>query len=119
LLAAAGITFTQIKPALSAERTQASNAAEFQQKARDNLAAARQAETEREALVQSTKDELTAAERDKAAAAAKKDELIREFETQNTTKETASREMEELEAQLNELGGLSRLVQELKAEQGR
>lgn len=119
LLAAAGISFTQLKPALTAERTQAANAATYLEKAEATLAAARQAEKDRQGLLESTKDKLTAAERAKAEAAAKKDEVAREYDLQASTRDALANEMEELESRLAELGGLNTLIQELKAEQAR
>lgn len=119
LLAGAGIMFSMVRPVFIAERKQVGLATENQEKARKQRteaeAAVKTAETELTAI----KGTLTKAEAERVAAAAKKDEAAKAVEAAMAEKETASKEIAELETKLKDLGGLDTLVADLKAQEAK
>ena len=119
LLAGGGIIYGMVRPVLVAERLQVTNAEGYKEKADklklDAEAAAKTADKELETI----KESLTKAEKAKAEAAAKKDEIAKAAEEAATAKEAAAKDLSELEAKMKDLGGLDAMVAELKAQEAK
>ena len=119
LLAGGGVIYGMVRPVLVAERLQVTNANEYSRKTDqlklDAEAAAKTAEAELEKM----KGTLTKAERAKAEAAAKKDEIAKAVEEAGTQKDAAAKDLGELEQKMKDLGGLDAMVAELKAQEAK
>ncbi|MDB6071034.1 MAG: hypothetical protein JWL81_2205 [Verrucomicrobiales bacterium] len=119
MLAAGGITYTMVRPALIAERIQVTNAEGYKQKSEklklDAEAALKAAEKELTTL----KDSLSKAERAKAEAAAKKEEIAKAVEESTAAKDAASKDLADLEQKMKDIGGLPTMVAELKAQEAK
>jgi hypothetical protein len=119
LLAGGGITYSMVRPVVTAERQQVANAKVNQASAEklkvDAEAASKTADKELETM----KDSLSKAERAKAEAAAKKEEVAKLLEEASTAKTTASKELSDLEQKMKDLGGLDAMVAELKAQEAK
>lgn len=114
LLAAGGISYLAVKPELTSERLQARAAKENKVKADQNLGKAREAKDTADKDLTEAKGELLKNTGEKteaeSALAAKNAELTEAM----TAKETAEKELADLEQKLKDLGGLDTLVAELK-----
>ena len=119
LLAGGGITYSMVRPVVTAERKQVAEAEANQKSAQklklDAEAASKLADKELEKM----KDSLSKAERAKAEAAAKKEEVAKLLEEATASKATASKELADLEQKMKDLGGLDAMVGELKAQEAK
>jgi hypothetical protein len=119
LLAGGGIIYGMVRPVLVAERLQVTNAEDYKQKADklklDAEAAIKLAEKELEKM----KDNLSKAERAKAEAAAKKEEVAKAVEEAGTLKATAAKDLADLKQKMDDLGGLDVMLAEMKAQEAK
>jgi len=119
LLAAGGISYTMVRPALIAEKIQAANAVTNKSSAEKTKKAAEEAVKTADADLVKVKDKLTKSERAKAEAAAKKDEVAKLVEEAAAVKDAATKEFAELEQKMKDLGGVDAMVAELKSQEAK
>ena len=119
LLAAGGITYSMVRPVLIAERTQAANAEDYKAKATKQKLEAAAATTTAEKELKEMQGSLTKAEKAKADAAAKKEEVSKLVEETTAAKVAAAKELDELDQKMKDLGGLPAMVAELKAQEAK
>ena len=115
LLSAGGIAFTQVKPVLSSERAQEKASKENKIKAEQNFTASNEAKDTADKELTEAKGELqrnTAEKNEAELAFANK---VKELDEAKTAKESAEKELADLEQKLKDLGGLDTLVAELKS----
>ncbi len=119
LLASGGIIYSMVRPVLTAERIQAANAEEYKTKAtKEKLAAVAGAATAEKEL-KDMQDSLSKAEKAKAEAAAKKEDVAKLVEDATASKVAAAKDLDELEQKMKDLGGLPAMVAELKAQEAK
>lgn len=119
LLASGGIIYSMVRPVLTAERLQAANAEEYKTKAtKEKLAAVAGAATAEKEL-KDMQDSLSKAEKAKAEAAAKKEDVAKLVEDATASKVAAAKDLDELEQKMKDLGGLPAMVAELKAQEAK
>lgn len=119
LLASGGIIYSMVRPVLTAERIQAANAEEYKAKAtKEKLAAVAGAATAEKEL-KDMQDSLSKAEKAKAEAAAKKEDVAKLVEDATASKVAAAKDLDELEQKMKDLGGLPAMVAELKAQEAK
>ena len=119
LLAAGGITYSMVRPVLIAERTQAAYAEDNKAKATKQKLEAAAATTTAEKELKEMQGSLTKAEKAKADAAAKKEEVSKLVEETTAAKVAAAKELDELDQKMKDLGGLPAMVAELKAQEAK
>lgn len=119
LLAAGGIDYVMVRPTLIAERIQVTNAEGYRDRTAKLKVEAEEANKVAESELAKMKDSLSKAERAKAEAAAKKDEVAKTVEDATTSKATATKDLDDLEVKLKDLGGLDAMVAELKAQEAK
>ena len=117
LLAAGGITYTQVRPDLIGEKTEVSNAKENLVKAQTNLSNAEKAKSAADTALKASEASLTKFESEKTAAAAKKDETAKAVEAETAVKDAASKELTDLELRMKDIGGVDAMVAELKKQE--
>lgn len=119
LLASAGLNFVFVRPSVTAERILARNAESYVARAREHQEKADKRLTEAEEDIAAAKARLSKNEREKADAAAKRDEAVKRVEAEIAVRETAQRELKELEVQVNDMGGVEQMVAEIRTLEAR
>ena len=119
LLASGGIIYSMVRPVLTAERIQAANAEEYKAKATKEKLAAVAGATTAEKELKDMQDSLSKAEKAKAEAAAKKEDVAKLVEDATASKVAAAKDLDELEQKMKDLGGLPAMVAELKAQEAK
>ena len=119
LLASGGIIYSMVRPVLTAERIQAANAEEYKTKATKEKLAAVAGAAAAEKELKDMQDSLTKAEKAKAEAAAKKEDVAKLVEDATASKVAAAKDLDELEQKMKDLGGLPAMVAELKAQEAK
>ena len=114
LLGAGGVMYTQIRPAIQSEMKQREAATLNKQSAEANKRASDLAHTQSEKDLGDSKVLLAKNTGGKNTAQAAKDEKKAEVDKTTTEKDAAAKELADLEQKLKDLGGLPRLVAELK-----
>jgi len=114
LLGAGGVMYTQIRPDYQSEMKQKEAATLNKQSAEANKRASDLAHTQSEKDLGDSKALLAKNTGGKNTAQAAKDEKKAEVDKTTTEKDAAAKELADLEQKLKDLGGLPRLVAELK-----
>ena len=119
LLAAGGIMYTQVRNPIRSERKQLAAAKENKDSALKNQTESKQARSKSDTDLEESKVLLAKNTREKNEAQAAKDTKVAEVTDATTKKDAAAKELAELEEKLKGLGGLERLVAELKVLQAK
>ena len=114
LLATGGIMFTQVQNQIRSEREQAKAAKTNLDSALKNQAESNKAKATSETDLSDAKTELAANSQKKATALATKEQKVAEVGKSSMERDTVAKELADLETRLKDLGGLARLVAELK-----
>jgi uncharacterized protein HemX len=114
LLAAGGIMYTQVQYPIRSEKAQAKAAQDNLVSAQKNQEASRKAGAQAVIDREDAKTELAANSQKKAEALAVKEKKVAEVTETTAKKDAAAKELADLDAKLKDLGGLARLVAELK-----
>ena len=117
LLAGGGIIFSMVRPVLIAERVQADNAEQNNQKAKKLTVEADEAQKTAESELEKMKASLTKAERAKGEAGAKNEEATKLLADATAAKEAAAKELADQEQKMKDVGGLEAMVAELKSQE--
>ena len=119
LLAGGGITYSMVRPALIAERTEVANAMGYKAGSEKLKLEAEAAIVTAEKELEKMKSTLSKAEQARVQAAAKKDEVSKMVEEATAAKVAASKDLADLEQKLKDLGGLETMVADLKAQEAK
>lgn len=114
LLSAGGIMYTQVRNPLLSERKQKAAAENNKKSAERNKLESKEARAKSDTDLADSKALLDKNTRAKNDAQAAKDQKNTELTTATTEKDAAAKELADLEQKLKDLGGLERLVAELK-----
>ncbi|HEX2751451.1 MAG TPA: hypothetical protein VHM91_25800 [Verrucomicrobiales bacterium] len=114
LLATGGIMFTQVQNQIRSERKQAEAAKANLDSAMKNQVESNKAKTNSDTDLADAKTELAANQQKKATALATKEQKVAEVAKATMERDGVAKELADLENKLKDLGGLARLVAELK-----
>lgn len=112
LLAAGGISYTMVRPALIAERKQAENSDKWLADAKKRETDAQGAEKQRDEQLKGLQASLTKAQSAKAAAVAQKEEATKQLETQAAEKDAAAKDLAETQEKIKGYGDIPTLIAE-------
>ena len=119
LLTAGALMYTQVRYPFLSERKQLEEASKNKQSAIANQAESRNARAQSDKDLEEAKAELAKNTRLKNEAQSKKDAKVQEVTETQKQKDDAAKELAEIEEKLKGLGGLERLVAELKVLQAK
>jgi hypothetical protein len=119
LLAGGGIYYITVRPTLIAERIQVTNAEGYKASTAKKKLEADEAIKVAESELAKMKDSLSKAERARAEAAAKKEEVAKTVEDATTSKAAATKDLDDLEVRVKDIGGIDAMVAEIKAQEAK